>query len=387
MKWKNKGHEFDRFKEIFTWHRPIYIYGAGEFGEDLYKRISFVDCVEGFIDNNRSGQIGGKKVISAMEFLELDEKDCIVIIAAGIQNTTLFKNQLLVNGYEEGKNLFLYTDWLNFYAPIYFMYAWNKLYLRLISFLCTTQCNLNCQGCLNFTSYNHDKKHYELERLKRDVDCFFATVDYIDLFHVSGGEPFLYPYLGELLKYISQNYGHKIYNLSTTTNGTIVPDDELCKAIADHNINLFLDDYRENVPRAKEKYTLVREKCEHHKVNIIDNKVDFWINLLKEQGIQEESSDQDLKIKFSACNIWCKSLHSEKLYVCNFVDYAVEADLVEENDNDFFLLVDFSDGKRMELLEFMMGYSDRGYCELCKKCNGFMAINTNSYEVAKQEWK
>ena len=45
MKWKNKGHEFDRFKEIFTWHKPIYIYGGGVFGEDLYKRISFVDCV------------------------------------------------------------------------------------------------------------------------------------------------------------------------------------------------------------------------------------------------------------------------------------------------------------------------------------------------------
>lgn len=385
MKWKNKGYEFDRFKEIFTWHRPIYIYGAGELGEDLYKRISFVDCVEGFIDNNRSGQIGNIKVISSREFLELEKKDCIVIIAAGIQNTTLFKSQLLVNGYEEGKNLFLYTDWLNFYAPIYFMYAWNKLYLRIISFLCTTQCNLNCQGCLNFTSYNHHKKHYELERLKKDVDLLFNIVDYIDLFHVCGGEPFLYPHLAELLRYISQNYGHKIYNLATTTNGTIAPDDGLCKVIAEYNINLFLDDYRKNVPRAKEKYTLVREKCEHHKISIIDNNVDSWINLLKEQGISEKSSEKDLKIKFCACNIWYKSLHNKKLYLCNFGDYAVEAGLVEESDNDFFSLVDFSDGKRMELLEFMMGYSDRGYCELCKKCNGFMTINTNSYEVAKQE--
>lgn len=364
-----------------------YTYTGGVFGEDLYKRISFVDCVEGFIDNNRKGKIEGKKVISAMEFLEVDEKDCIVIIAAGIQNTMLFKNQLLVNGYEEGKNLFLYTDWLDFYAPIYFMYAWDKLYFKRIGFLCTTQCNLNCQGCLNFTSYNHHKIHYGLEHLKKDVDCFFAIADYVDLFHVCGGEPFLYPHLAELLKYIAQKYRHKIYNLATTTNGTIVPDDELCKAIADHNINLFLDDYRENVPRAKEKYTLVREKCEHHKVNIIDNKADSWINLLREQGIQEESSDQELKIKFSACNIWYKSLHDKKMYVCNFGDYAVEADLVEDHDNDFFSLIDFSDEKRMEFLEFMMGYSDRGYCELCKKCNGFMAINTNSYEVAKQEWK
>ncbi len=385
MKWKNKGHEFDRFKEIFTWHKPIYIYGGGVFGEDLYKRISFVDCVEGFIDNNKSGQIGDKKVISAMEFLELDKKDCIVIIAASIKNTTLFKNQLLVNGYEEGKNLFLHTDWLNFYAPIYFMYAWNKLYLRIISFLCTTKCNLNCYGCLNFTSYNHDKKHYDLERLKKDADLLFNIVDYIDLFHISGGEPFSFPYLKDLLRYISQNYGHKIYNLATTTNGTIVPDDDLCKVMEDHNINLFLDDYRENVPRAKEKYTLVREKCDHYKINIIDNKVDSWINLLRGKNISEKHSDRDLEIKFSACNLIYKSLHNKKLYVCNYTDYAVEAGIVEENDNDFLSLVGFSDEKRMELLEFMMGYSDRGYSELCKKCNGFATINTGSYEVAKQQ--
>lgn len=385
MKWKNKGHEFDRFKKIFTWHKPIYIYGGGELGKDLYKRISFVDCVEGFIDNKKNSKSGNKKVISSEEFLKLDNKDCIVIIAAGSQNSILFKNQLLVNGYEEGKNLFLYTDWLNFYAPIYFMYSWDKLYLRVISFLCTTQCNLNCQGCLNFTSYNHQKKHYELERLKSDVDCFFETVDYVDLFHVCGGEPFIYPHLAELLEYIAQNYAHKIYNLATTTNGTIIPDDELCKVIADNKISLFLDDYRENVPKAKEKYDIVKEKCYLHKINMIDNKVDSWINLLKGQETSKKSGEQDLKIKFSACNIWYKSLHNKKLYLCNFGDYAVEAGLVEENKNDFFSLVDFSYQKRMELLEFLMGYSDRGYCELCKKCNGFMTINTNSYEVAKQE--
>lgn len=29
MKWKNKGHEFEYLKEIFTWHKPVYIYGGG----------------------------------------------------------------------------------------------------------------------------------------------------------------------------------------------------------------------------------------------------------------------------------------------------------------------------------------------------------------------
>ena len=160
-----------------------------------------------------------------------------------------------------------------------------------------------------------------------------------------------FPYLKDLLRYISQNYGHKIYNLATTTNGTIVPDDDLCKVMEDHNINLFLDDYRENVPRAKEKYTLVREKCDHYKINIIDNKVDSRINLLRGKNISEKHSDRDLEIKFSACNLIYKSLHNKKLYVCNYTDYAVEAGNSEENDNDFLSLVGFSDEKQMELFK------------------------------------
>lgn len=120
MKWKNKGHEFERFRNVFTWHKKIYIYGAGELGEDLYNRLKFVDCVEGFIDNRKETCMG-RRAVPITEFLEMGSRDYIVIIAAGFQNMNLFKHQLLVNGFEEGKNLFLYPEFINFYMPIYIL--------------------------------------------------------------------------------------------------------------------------------------------------------------------------------------------------------------------------------------------------------------------------
>ena len=52
MKWTNKGHQFDRFSEIFSNEMKVYIYGAGENGKDLFSRMMFADCVEAFIDND-----------------------------------------------------------------------------------------------------------------------------------------------------------------------------------------------------------------------------------------------------------------------------------------------------------------------------------------------
>ena len=59
MKWTNKGHQFDRFSEIFSNEMKVYIYGAGENGKDLFSRMMFADCVEAFIDNDVR-KVGGK---------------------------------------------------------------------------------------------------------------------------------------------------------------------------------------------------------------------------------------------------------------------------------------------------------------------------------------
>lgn len=38
----------------------------------------------------------------------------------------------------------------------------------------------------------------------------------------------------------------------------------------------------------------------------------------------------------------------------------------------------------MEFQEYVLGYSERGYCEYCKNCRGYININTKKIEVAEQ---
>ncbi len=52
MKWSNKGHEFDLIGRKFKVNKKVFIYGAGECGKYLFNKLLFVNCVEGFIDND-----------------------------------------------------------------------------------------------------------------------------------------------------------------------------------------------------------------------------------------------------------------------------------------------------------------------------------------------
>lgn len=382
MKWTNKGHEFDYIGKNFKRNTKVYIYGAGENGIDLFKRMHYINCIEGFIDNDtqKVGKyIEGKKINSLQDFLLLDKPDHIVVVAQSLENTPRSLQQLLVWGYIEGRNLFDFHTFLDFYLPIFAYYAYDIVYVPVVSFLMTTLCNLDCKGCLNFNHFNANRKHYPIERLKKDVDIFFEHVDTIGLFHLCGGEPFLYPQFAELINYILSKYSERIFCLGTTTNGTVIPSDELCKALCNTKVKVWLDDYRENVALSREKMQDVECKLQANGINYEVNAVDSWLNIMK------ESTDDDIKhtlVKASSCNVPFLSLKDGKIYGCNYCDYAHEANVCDISPSDYFDLRQENDSSY--LMEYVMGYSENGYYSLCKTCKGFSTINKDKLLVAEQ---
>ena len=65
--------------------------------------------------------------------------------------------------------------------------------------------------------------------------------------------------------------------MSITTNGTILPKDELCKVLSKYHINVQLDDYRDNVPVVRETYDKVKAKFAQHNIGILCTKVEAWL--------------------------------------------------------------------------------------------------------------
>lgn len=386
MKWTRKGHQFDEIGAEFA-GKEIVIYGAGIVGRELFDKIKFLHAVTAFVDRNPSLQVDGLcdlPVISVEELAGREKTSHIVVIAVTGYNGMMVHSQLMHMGYVLGKDCFFYDTFLNHYLSIYALYAKGVLYFSSISFLLTTRCNLNCRGCLNFTSLNQHKQHYDPDVLKANADAFFSKVDYVEKFHMSGGEPFLYPHFEEILDYVGSRYGDRIGAIFTATNGTVMPGDGLCEMLKKYHVFVEIDDYRSSLPEKLVKNDQMIALFERLGICYSDRGASYWIDLCPETQDNSGLSEKELGICYDTCNNPFVSVHNGKLYSCNYDDYAKEAGIVGSNAEDIMALDLDQMVDKKELLEFRHGYTNRGYVEFCKKCAGHEMTNKKHIPVAEQ---
>lgn len=379
MKWANKGHEFDALGGRIADVRAIYLFGAGIGGLSIHSQFSDRIEIKGFIDNDPVKQRDGVDGIgvSAAADIRLAENEAIVVcVQSGFAGEIMAQCRAL--GYVDGYTLFA----MDVFFPLLEMYVHERLCLPSLSFLPVTACNLNCRDCLNFSPYMKHAEFRPLGRLKEDLSLLFSRIDSILLFHISGGEPFLYPALPDLIAFVSTAFRGRIGRLEMTTNGTIVPSDALCLALRDGGVNLIVDDYRDSVPEYADAYDAALEKYEAFSVSYRVQKVANWISLAPFETDHSAWSEEQLRSHFDACAVPWQEYRDGKLWLCNYAAYAEVAGIAKTRPTDY---LDFTDGEidRKALLEFRLGYSDRGYVEFCKRCRGY-GNNTIPTKVAEQ---
>lgn len=382
MKWKNKGQEYDRLYQSISKMRNFYLFGAGDYGNQFYKLFSKEIQIKGYIDNDIQKQgriINGLKCYSLDE-VKLETDEGIIVTMSQIARVKSIE-QLKQAGYKKDADFFIIEEFIS----VYHVYKYDKVYISSISFLPSTVCNLNCKNCLNFNPFARQFYIREWEDLVKDVDLFFSCVDYIMLFHVSGGEPMLYKYTVDLIEYIDKNYGNRIGTLRTVTNGTVVPKDETLERLSKCNIEITVDDYRESVPKFNERFELLIQKLEGYNIRYYINKVDSWIDLAPDKTDYSMWSDEKLEGHREACNQSWQELRDGKLYSCNYAAYATVAGIAGEQDQEeVYDLTQFTAEKKKELIEFRLGYTSKGYTNFCKKCRGFTPYNSEEVGVAVQ---
>lgn len=382
MKWKNRGHEYDDVYQKMSEKKSFYLFGAGDYGTQFLKIFEEEIHIKGYIDNNPSkcgSIINGKKCYS-LEKIVLSADEGIVVTMSQIARVKPIE-QLKQCGYKKNENFFIIEEFLS----IYHVYKNDKVYFSSISFLPSTACNLNCKNCLNFNPFAKQFYVREWNDLVKDVDLFFSCVDRIMLFHVSGGEPMVYKHIADLIEYIDQNYGNRIDTLRTVTNGTIVPKDEVLEKLSRCNVEITVDDYREAVPRFKERFDEVCSKLDAYHIKYYVNKVDRWIDLAPDKTDYSGWSEEQLVSHRESCNQSWQELRDGKIYSCNYAAYAIVAGIAGEHDlEEVYNLKKFTADKKKELVEFRLGYTTKGYTNFCKKCKGFTPENSTDVIPALQ---
>jgi len=383
MKWVHKGHEYDEYFEqiLKRYKSAIYIFGYGLVGKKLYENLKRYKICKGFIDNNEALYEhihDGKQIMSLQDyFLKGSLNNSYIVITASAKNQLVIAEQLKTHGLVHGKHYFFYQEFNERILPIIAAYQFNETYVPLAQISVTERCTLKCKKCAH-ACYAVDNKAEDmlLAEVYKSADCFFSKVDYIEEFVLIGGEPLLYKQLAEAIEYIGKKYRKQMQIFCITTNGTIVPTEEVLKLCVKYNVLFRISNYTRELPQLENHHKRLIEMLENYGISYVLAKPEIeWMDYGFEY-VNRENIEADLIKVFSSCNTPCREVRGNRYYYC-VMARSVSENLGYDLGKDDYLDLNLLDGKdyKKELLEFNLGYSEKGYLDMCRRCHGNDAKN------------
>ena len=378
VKWRNKGHEFDalavEYKEKFQ-NKVVFIFGAGEMGAVYAKVLLHFGLLRGFIDNNKE-KLGrfycGQKVISLDDYLALTNEDAMIVVCVNMEHSREIVTQLLEKGLREGKDFVRHTEYCNTIFPILLAYDRNQVFLPLVQISVTERCTLKCKKCAhacNLVPYDADDLSFE--KVCHSADRLFSFVEYVQEFVLIGGEPFLYKALEDAIIYIGKKYRDKINIFSITTNGTVTPLNEVLKTCKQYGVLIRISNYSKTLPRLNSHYDKLTAALGQYEIPyILGDKDAVWMDYGFEYVNRGGNSEQ-LTAVFDKCKTPCHEVRGDRFYFCVMARSVAENMRKDVGINDYFDMQQYKPGiDNKVFLEYIMGYSDKGYLDMCNYCHG-----------------
>ena len=128
--------------------------------------------------------------------------------------------------------------------------------------LCTL-CTLNCKNCASLMPYYDKKTDFDLEEIKLGVSTLLDVVDFVPRINILGGEPFLSKNLVPIVKLLKSKYNTKIGVVKLTTNGTVLPKEDVLKELIWNKLEVRISKYGQYTTKSSEKL-LCRFTCTHY---------------------------------------------------------------------------------------------------------------------------
>ena len=162
-----------------------------------------------------------------------------------------------------------------------------------------------------------------------------------------------------------------------------MPSKEMLEVWKKYNVIIRFTNYTKNVPQRQKIYEMINLLREN---NLKYDYVQFekWLDMGYPQETNGILMDAELIEHCKECSpVISSCLNKGKLFYCSPSCAAAASGLFEHEEEGFSLL-DYNENRKRELMEFYTGYSEKGYPEYCKRCNGFFNNNNMLIEVAEQ---
>lgn len=400
MKWENKGHEFEELGLYIRKTDTIYLYGCVAWAKPLIEQTEWAlkqaGCLKDdieivFVDRDTTKQGSkyfGKRVIAPTQFYDEFAKHYgIVVMCISEANNMEVWNQFEQNGMIRRFHAYSVFEFHR-YMSLFLYYRNQKIYLHLIDMFVHTNCNINCKNCF-IQTYRGVRKKISISDLKHNIDLVFAKADFIGIVVFGIGDAFFgAEELEYAIKYITENYSERFMTVELVTNGTIIPKESLLECIKNEKVRIAVDDYRDNVELARKNYEKVIKALQDNNVNFSSLKREYWYE--SNFGLERTGETQEqLCSKYWNCINEAKGFpyigykdNSNKMYSCVFQTINSYLNLVEEVEDDG---IDLAMAEPIEIIEFLLGYTPKGYLTACANCKGmFERVELNHVPVAEQ---
>ncbi len=382
MLYNDELHNFDKFISDWNLDTEYVLFGASK---ECIQFIRTIDLLLGenvlkikyIVDHNVENQTTLKNINEISSFyhqsknIEVKRKNIELIHIDNFKITPNTQVIVTTDVYKQKYKEFLEENgvkwtWYKNIASIWPYKYKNIVHIFQSDVLVTEKCSLNCSHCNMFMPHYEFPIHRELDTIISDIDSYFNIVDYVSVFHLVGGEPFLYPNIENIITHILKNYITKIDKLIITTNGTILPKDTIIQLLKDNDVILSVSDYSDKLEFVKSKITKVLNVYKNNNINhYVRNEIEWYD--FGDLRVKKNLPTDDLIKHFDSCTAPFRGLNDGKFYYCHLNTSAVRTKLFPLSENDY---VDINTISKEDLLKFDLGYTDLGYITFCDNCNG-----------------
>lgn len=378
MKWDNKGKQEYRYSCIIKKiqeNNKIIVYGAGRLGQRIGDILERYNLLGGYIDNDVEKQkekIHGHDVISENSFLNNYDGSFIVVAVAYAEVNKKIIKSLSDRGLTLGKEYMIFPEFLERALPEIVLAICDKTLCDFVQMCVTERCTLKCVKCAHACyAVKKDSEDMSVEQIKYSVDCLFSRFDYINQFVLIGGEPLLYRNLTDIIRYVGENYRNQINRFAITTNGTIIPSEEVLEVCREYKLFFDISNYSNAIPNLKKQYEKMCSVLEQNSIQYSLASPDReWYDYGFEY-VDHGNDENKITLVFDNCNTACHEIRENRFYYC-VMARSVSENLHMRIGHDDYLDLEKLDGVywKKELIEYTQGYSEKGYLDMCNYCNG-----------------
>jgi hypothetical protein len=243
-------------------------------------------------------------------------------------------------------------------------------------YLLSEVCTLQCKHCLEAVPYLPGKEILPRVTVLQDIRKMAEACRFIHRLDLVGGEPFLYPDFHELVADIRAM--ERIGYIGVFTNGTVVPDDALCRALSSERIIVTVANYGETLSeKLRAGIELTLERLREHGIQYFHYSDRYWFDI--NSFTPNNLPDQQLAANYANCFLAaCRRMYDGRLYHCPYQCNGVKLGKFESGVVDYLDIRPLSIEKLARELD---RFDQAAFIDACRYCS----IPTGAAEVTAGE--